>query len=236
MQTSYHPTAVRFQRQNNNYLLTGPLSGAGSVSQKNGVFSVWLRFTAGDGQTQQIVQSSNVGGLLVAGITRAANNKLNFNLPDCLDGPVLNMSTKGTYTIENGWIHVLAVWDVSAGRASIFVNGVEDTNVSVILNSDICYTALEWGVGGLSAQLDADVADFYAELGAYLDVTDPAVRAKFIQNNKPVKLGENCANPTGTTPIACFKGPVESWNVNLGTGGGMTASVPLTAAPSNPGD
>jgi hypothetical protein len=237
----YRPTSPTFLRQNNNYLTTGQLNGAGNISQQKGTFSVWLRFLANDGHEQEIVEVTNVGRnqmVFVAGITRAANNTISFDLTDCLDNPVLNMSTNGAYTSENGWIHVLAAWDVGAGSASIFVNGQEDTKVNALNNGAICYPALEWGVGGLnSGQLDADVADLYADLGRYQNIGDPAVREKFIQDGMPVDLGPNCTHPTGGAPIACFNGPIGSWNVNLGTGGGMSLgnnSSPLAAATTNP--
>jgi hypothetical protein len=239
----YRPTAVSFHSADNTYLTTGQLTGAGNVSQQKGTFSVWLRFTANDSKQQQIVEVTNVGRnqqVFIAGITRQANNTLNFDLTDCLGGEVVNMSTNATYTTENGWVHVLASWDTSAGSASIFVNGLEDTYVNTVTNAGICYGALQWGIGGLnSGLLDADVADLYATFGTYLDIGSPEARQSFTQDSKPVDIGEDCSKPTGARPIACFHGPLGSWNVNLGTGGGMNVgnnSGALTAAATGPGD
>jgi hypothetical protein len=242
--SSYHPTAVSFKRASNNYLVTGELNGALNVSHHMGTFSVWLKFTAGDGEVQQIVEATSLAdqNYLIGGITRTADNHINFNLTNCFGLTAIDMSTQGTYTTASGWIHVLASWNVSlgVGAASIVVNGVPDTKINWMNElAGICYDATEWGVGGLgSGQLDADVADFYANFGTYLDVESASVQAKFIQNGKPVDLGDHCSKPTEGVPMSCLTGPVNEWNLNLGTGGGTSLGANagvLTQAPSAPG-
>jgi hypothetical protein len=237
--SAYRPTAVSFSRANGNYLSMGALNGATSVSQRQGTFSVWLRFTANDGDVQDFMVATNTAGLM-AGITRTTTNQLQVNAPTCVDLSALVMSTQNMYTIQSGWIHVLAAWDLAAGSASIYVNGTLDTASSpTVINRDICYTAPQWGVGGLTApELDADVADLYLLLGTYLDISLPATRQKFIDTNgKPVDLGTSCANPTGAPPMSCLHGPLATWNVNVGTGSGMSVNGPaLTTASTNPAD
>ena len=56
-------------------------------------------------------------------------------------------------------------------------------------------------------------------------------------NGKPVDVGASCANPTGAPPMSCLHGPLETWNVNVGTGSGLSVNGPaLTAASTNPAD
>jgi hypothetical protein len=244
--SNYQPTAVWFQTQNNSYLTTGALADVGPqyISQRAGTFSLWLHFTARDSQLQSIVMATTTDGVVQAGIARTVDNQFHFVMPNCAGKVLLDMST-GTghrYTAASGWVHLLAAWDVSAGSAAIYVNGMPDmASGATIINGDLCYVADQWGVGGLiGGQLDAEVADLYGDLGGYQDITQPEVRSRFIDSNyKPVDLGESCRNPTSSPAIGCLNGVAATWNVNQGTGGGMIVNGhadPIPVAETNPGD
>jgi hypothetical protein len=98
---------------------------------------------------------------------------------------------------------------------------------------------VRWGVGGLDpAQLDAEVADLYASLGTFVDITIEANRRKFSDvTGKPVSLGDDCSKPTGAVPTACFIGAAPTWHMNKGIVAGMTLSGDgLVAATDSPSD
>lgn len=231
----YHATAVRFDPAGGDFLTTGTL--AGSTGSGQGTFSVWLHFNGGDGSAQMIAAAQVVAS---GGIVRNANNKLQFQLDACTGALLLDVVSAHPYTTTSGWIHVLASWDLAANKVQLYVNGVPDLAPGgTITNGAICYNAPKWGIGGLSsASLDADVADWYAAFGTALDLDVVANRAKFrTLAGKPVDLGPDCSNPTGTTPIGCFTGALAQWPTNKGTGGGFTVHGDgLSAAPTSPSD
>lgn len=231
----YHATAVRFQTAGNDYLWTGSL--ASTVDSGSGTYSVWLRFTGGDG-TQQLISVAKVIG--IGGVLRESNGHLRFLMQNCAGFPLLDMQTAGTYTTSSGWIHVLASWNLTLGRADLYVDDVPDRAANpTVVAGNLCYASLEWGIGGLGAgQMDADVADLYAALGTYLDLTSDANRRRFsTAAGKPVDLGASCVGPTGARPTGCFVGAAATWNVNQGVAGGFTlAGDGLSPAPTSPSD
>jgi len=231
---TYHATAVRFETAGNDYIWTGTLSDAPSSGR--GTYSAWFHFNAGDNAKQLL----SVASIFAAGgIYRTSDGHIRFWLPDCGGVPQLDMQTAKTYDSRSGWIHVFAAWDLDARRADLYVNDMSDLATGATLGTGVvCYGAPRWGIGGLtSGQLDADVADLYANLGTYLDGTNDAIRARFSEAGKPVDLGSNCTGPTGAEPSGCFVGAQGTWNINKGNAGGFTlAGNGLTVASSSPSD
>ncbi len=231
----YHATAVRFEEAGNDYLSTGML--ANTSDSPRGTYSIWVHFNAGDGK-QQLLSVAQVIG--VGGVLRRADNHFELVLRSCTASLLLDMQSEGIYTTASGWVHLLASWDVSAGRAQLYVNDVSDLAASTTINSgNICYASLKWGFGGLSSgQLDADVADVYAVLGTSIDLDVEAKRRRFSDAaGKPVDLGDQCQNPTTSIPTGCFIGNVATWNTNKGTGAGFTLNGDgLAPAPTSPSD
>jgi hypothetical protein len=227
----YRATAVHFESTGGDYLWSGFL--ANTQNSGKGTYSVWLHFTAGDGQQQLISVAMIIG---VGGIVRTGANKLQIVLPDCAGIPLLDMASTGTYTTGSGWIHLLSAWDLAAGKAQLYIGDADDRAGNPgILSGGVCYgNATRWGVGGLAqGRLDADVADLYAALGTYLDISDSVVRRRFSDAaGKPIDLGTDCRGPAGAQPTACFTGDIATWAINKGNGNGMMiAGDGLTAAP-----
>ncbi len=232
---TYRATAVSFESAAGDYLWTGSL--ANTTNAPRGTYSAWFHFTGRDNQ-QQLVSVAQV--IFIGGVIREASNRIHFLLPDCTGITVLDMQTTGAYTTTSGWVHVLASWDLPAGRAQIYINDVADRAANpFMLSGNVCYASLKWGIGGLiGGALDADVADFYASLGTSLDLDIEANRRKFIDAaGKPVDLGTNCNTPTGITPTGCFVGDAETWATNKGLGAGMNVDGDgLALAPTSPSD
>jgi hypothetical protein len=231
----YRASAVRFEESANDFMWTGSLPDTSNSTR--GTFSAWLRFNGGDGEQQLIAVAQVVG---IGGVFRTASNRLHFVLQNCVGLPMLDMQTQGTYTTASGWIHVLASWDVSAGRADLYVDDVADRSATMtMISGSICYDSIKWGIGGLvDGQLDADVADVYAALGTYIDLGVEANRRRFRDaDGKPVHLGWSCNRPTGTPASGCFVGDAETWNVNQGEATGFTLEGNgLAPAPTSPSD
>jgi hypothetical protein len=236
----YRATAIQFTSASNDYLTTDALDH--TSNSPRGTASFWTRFTAGDATTQLIVVAAvevdKVG--VAGGIARGSDDHFEFLMYDCLGNKLLDMTSQSAYTIASGWIHVLAAWDVSAGLAQLYINGVPDLAAGpTINNGSICYTAWKWGVGGLSSgSLDAGLADVYATLGTFTDLGSAANRELFEDgSNKPVDLGTDCDTPEHATPTLCFTGSAATWNMNKGSGDGFTvecgALAPALTSPSD---
>jgi hypothetical protein len=231
---TYHANAVRFETAGNDYIWTKTLDDAPPSAR--GTYSAWFHFNAGDGAKQLLSVASIFAD---GGIYRTADGHIRFWLPDCGGVPELDMQTGKTYGSTSGWIHVLAAWDLDAKRADLYVNDMPDLAAPPTTGAGtVCYAAPRWGIGGLtSGQLDADVADLYANLGTYLDVTMDSIRVRFSDHGKPVDLGPDCTGPTGAQPSGCFVGAQGTWNINKGNAGGFTlGGNGLAVAPTSPSD
>jgi hypothetical protein len=231
----YRANAVRFAPGGNDFLWRGVLEN--TINSPRGTYSAWFHFNGGDNQLQLLSVAQVVG---VGGVMRTANNKFHFLLQNCAGVPLLDMQSESEVTSLSGWVHVLASWDVVAGKADLYINDVADRAATALMvPGNICYASLKWGIGGLSAgQLDADVADLYAVLGTYIDLDVEANRRLFSDaDGKPMEVGADCDRPTGASSTGCFIGDAATWPANKGTAGGfLLGGDGLTAAPSSPSD
>jgi len=231
----YHAAAVRFDPVSGDYMSQAGLLGAPTSSQV-GTFSVWLHFNGDDGSAQTIAAAMEIAN---GGITRNSSNKIVFTLFQCNGAPLLGMETRDAYTSTSGWIHLLAAWDLPNNKGQIYVNGTLETANLSVHSGSICYNAPAWYIGGTNGgSLNADVADFFASFDTFRDLGSPSNVALFrdLTTGKPVDLGPGCSTAGGgTSPIACFIGPVAGWSSNKGTGGGFTLHGDgLAAASSGP--
>ncbi|HEX5058681.1 MAG TPA: hypothetical protein VFV99_04935 [Kofleriaceae bacterium] len=231
---AYQASSVRFDPAGGDYMWTNMLEN--TPNSGRGTFSAWFHFNGGDGQQQLITVAQTIG---FGGVLRTTTNKFHFILPACTGITVLDMQTQNAYTSTSGWIHVLAAWDVTTGKADLYVNDIPDRAANpLIVNGSICYAALRWGIGGYTGNgLDADVADFYSALGTYIDLSVEANRRKFIDNTgRPVDLGPACNGPTGATSTGCFTGDPATWNMNKGVAAGFTLEGDGLAPAASPSD
>jgi Concanavalin A-like lectin/glucanases superfamily len=231
---SYRATPIRFETAGGDYMSSGNL--ANTTSSDAGTYSAWIRLNGPDGATQLFSGAMILG---IGGVYRNANNRIELLMQNCVGAPMLDVSSQSAITAARGWFHLLASWDLGQNRVHIYIDDVPDMGNPFLITGPICYAAVRWGVGGLGpAQLDADVADLYASLGTYIDITVEANRRKFSDaSGKAVALGENCSRPTGAVPTACFVGAAPTWHMNKGIGAGMTLSGDgLVTAPDSPSD
>lgn len=230
----YRASAVRFDTSGNDFMWAGSLLN--TVSSGSGTFSAWFHFNGGDDQQQLIAVTQIIG---FGGVLRTAQNRFRFVMQNCVGFPVVDMQSNGAYTTASGWVHVLAAWDSSAGRADLYINDISDRATPTVTVGPICYDTVRWGISGwTSGGLDADVADFYAALGTYLDLDVEANRRKFRDAaGKPVDLGTDCSGPTGSLPTGCFTGAPATWSTNKGAAAGFNLEgdglAPAATSPSD---
>ena len=231
--TTYRANAVRFDGAS--YLSRIGLENTARSSQ--GTFSVWLRFQGGDGQ-QQLVTAAQIIG--IGGVVRQSSDQFELLMQTCTGVVLLDLTSVGTYTTQSGWIHLLAAWDTTAGKAQLYINDIADAAPNPTVKSgSICYDTPAWGIGGLSSgSLDADVADLYTALGTFIDLDVPANRRRFsTAAGKPISLGGHCTTPLGSVPTGCFVGDATGWSTNAGVAGPFTNNNDVLAnAPTSPSD
>lgn len=151
----------------------------------------------------------------------------------------------GGYTPSNGWVNLLISLDLSdTGKRHVYFNDsipsgltwVTYTNTNIDWDT-ITYSAVSHNTDSQPRSLNGDIADVWFNPGTYIDFSIESNRRKFIKSDgKPVGLGSNGQNPTGSSPLLFFSGDTTSWHTNKGTGGGFTENGTLTTASSSPSD
>jgi hypothetical protein len=171
----------------------------------------------------------------------------------------------GGYTAKNylsldTWHNLMGATDSNNGINLMYLDGVpvdfgtllSTTTILALFDNpgyEIIGGSFQSVFGGLSVDFpfiphtvdgtknSLDVADFYSAPGQFLDLSIEANRHKFISaSGKPVDLGSDCSNPTGTGPAICFSGDSTGFATNKGTGGAFTligALMDASTSPSN---
>jgi hypothetical protein len=216
--------------------LNAPLTG--SVNSKVGIVSFWLNTAAGTDGTDMGIQFVYPGYSCF--FTRTSGNLLNFDCQNASGSNILLQRSVATVTTSSGWTSVVASWDLSVPVFQLYINdSVASTTNLGLTNDTIAYASPNDGAAIGSEvstnYLTGDLADFYFDQAHRLDLSVSANLQKFINGGNAVDLGTNCSNPTGSQPIICLRGPVATWNNNVGSGGSFAIHAgSLSAASSNP--
>ena len=190
----------------------------GCVDGKTGIFSGWIKPRVDDCDRVLISTTSNAAYSQFQVYLNAAN-KVEIYGADIDSTIILTLTSNGTYTTASGWIHIYGSWDLSTGRAVLYVNGANDlASGSLLTNAAINYTSGSFliGLNDNSMSTDIELCEMYFNSAAYLD--DPS---KFIAGGKPISLGSTGSLPTGTAPVLYLKNPYDSFATNSGTGGNL---------------
>ena len=112
----------------------------------------------------------------------------------------------------------------------LYVDGVSDVGTVSDAGAafTISFTDTDWVLGATAAhgsKLQANLADLYVNLAAYMDLSVASNLAKFYQNGRPVSLGGNGSAPTGSQPIWFMQAPASAWNTNRGSGGNFSTGA-----------
>jgi hypothetical protein len=216
--------------------LNAPMTGA--TDGKKGTLSMWVR-EGQDGTTDGILAAFNVNACQV---TRISGGYWRVLCDNSASTTILICGTTAALNVAAGWTHIAASWDLSVPVLQVYVNGSSDAcgNAGPTTTNDtIAYHTNNDGdvVGSLTGAnyLTGDLADVYFDQANRLDLSVSINLQKFINGGNAVDLGTNCATPTGSQPIICLRGPVATWNNNVGSGGSFTIHAgSLSAASSNP--
>lgn len=142
------------------------------------------------------------------------------------------------------WNHVLIAFDLTnSSNRGFYING-EAVTVSpwiTYTNAVIAYEQLPANTNAIGAnahqsysvKLNGDLADVYFDT-VYQDITDSAVREKFIRNGRPVKRDSDGGYLGANIPKVWLSGRTDDWHTNKGTGGGFTENGTLTTSANLP--
>ena len=212
----------------------------GIADSKVGTISFWFKAVGGDGTNMELF-AQDFGTHGGVSFFRLSSGLFRIQLQNSAGTNIfLGTNNTNTFNVADGWKHFLASWDLSTTTMQIYVEDVSDLGTpSANTNDTINYSSVDgqwWMFVNSGSPGNADITDLYFDPTTHLDLSVTANRRKFISAGlAPVDLGATCQLPTGSQPIACFKGPFGSFNTNVGTGGNFTTNAgALQAAGSNP--
>ena len=157
-----------------------------------------------------------------------------------LDGSVWDLITTDTFPTAGGWHHLLVSVDAANSITQIYIDdAIPALDFDIFVDRIIQWnTVQEFRVGAdlTTSFANVDLAEFYVT-NEHLDLSVESNRRKFISaGGKPVELGTDASDPTGTAPLIYFQGPTVSWHTNKGSGGGFTEIGAITDAATSPSD
>lgn len=138
---------------------------------------------------------------------------------------VINEST------TNYWIHYLV--SVNAGGVSrLYTNDMQAYSGTAISAGVMDITLGDFAIGAVvsgSGKITGKLAEYWFATNS-LDISSETVRRKFISADKhPVNMGTDGSIPlAGTKPAVYLHNPAPNFEVNLGSGGGLTEHGTLT--------
>lgn len=232
-------TAVASDFDGTNDYLRRSSDLTGNADAKQGTLSVWLNLEGGDGLGLAIYETTGD----TVRIDRLTTDIFSIRAENSAGTRILDITTVATYTTANGWLNLLASWDMAvAGARHIYVNDVADLTEITFTDDTIDYTVAEHNVcskgAGAGRLWNGCMSELYLNMAEYLDLSVTANRRLFITaDGKPVDLDEDDGSkPTGTAPIVYLNNPFGTFEQNKGTGGNFTVTGALTECASSPSD
>lgn len=233
----YTPGGVAFDGTNSYLTISNDLVGNANTNRMTGSF--WFR-AANTGNSQLFIQSAQGGFQLYL----SGSGQIVFDayrqLPVGAGVRTLDMSTTTAGFNDGQWHHVAFSFDLSnAAMRHIYVDGVNQAlTVNTYANNNIVFVdpfGYRIGSNGSAFYLNGALADFWIDIGNYMDLSLAANREKFRSAaGQPADLGADGSTPTGSAPIIYLGGAFSGWQTNKGTGGGFTigGGISATASPN----
>ena len=223
----------------NDWLTRGDVL-TGAVDNKLALISLWFFFQDDVAAAQTIYRMGPSGQVI---LTRASDLKLEGRFRSAASGSVWDFGTTATFPTAGGWTHCLIAVDAANSITQIFI----DDAAAALDSSGFVERDIDWASSvihflvGVATTVPGSISNvFLAELyvtNEFLDISDESNRRKFISSGgKPVDLGSDGSDPTGTAPLIYLTGATATWHVNKGSGGGFTEVGALTDASSSPSD
>ena len=209
----------------------------GSADGQQGTFVFWVKMNGAD-NTQFVLYD---GSSSFIQILRLTTNKIELRLNNSVATLLLNLLSTTEFTGVDGWTCILMSWDLSAAlKAHLYFGDVDKKTEVTKIQGTVDYTRIDHGFGatiGGGSKTPGCFAQVYFNPEEYIDFSVESNRRKFISvGGKPVDLGSDGSDPTGSVPILFLSGPTVSWHTNDGDGGGMTEFGALTDCATSPSD
>lgn len=224
----YSTTSARFDGTNDFMSRGGALTSVSDHAYA--IISFWVDFKGGDASYQVLFEPNAQSS---PSIQRDNSNKLHIYTTTPGTSGLTSLASTSDFSSTSGRKHVLAALNATTGQSLLYVNDVlehNQTHSGATTHDFTDTTDFFFGcrVGG-NLKLNAEVSDFYFNIGEFLDLSVEANRRKFIDaSGNPVDLGTTGQLPTGNTPDIFLKGGASSFSTNLGTGGSFTVTGALT--------
>lgn len=196
--------------------------------------SFWFRRNGNFGSNQVIYSNTNADFR----IQFNASDNIRFVGNNSSHTNILNIASNAVIT-DSEWHHVAFNIDMAnIANTYLYIDDASDTFSNNLYTDDLLGLASPANVGDNSAgtlKMNADLADFWLNSGTNIDLSVEANRRKFIDaSGRPVDLGADGSQPTGSQPEVFLSGDTANWHTNKGTGGGFTENGALTDAPTTP--
>lgn len=221
--------AVHFDGTNDVLERNGALTGA--VDNKLALVSIWF-FPSDDVAATQVYYRHGASSQLI--FFRQSNFKLQIRFRSAASGSVWDIITTDTFLTAGEWHHCLISIDGANSITQIYIdNVVPALDADAFVDRTIQWnTTNEFLVGAdtdtLNSAANVDLAELYVT-NEHLDLSIESNRRKFISvAGKPVDLGVDGSDPTGTIPLVFLSGPTIDWHTNKGSGGGFNETGALT--------
>lgn len=207
-------------------------------AQQTGLVSVWFRNDDPAGWnasgSHRLVQL-RVGTTTMLELHVANNAALRLMLRGGGTNQQINMkaSPEGADFVTGRWYHALVGWSGDTGYVAAIDGQIVGSGALGSLDfAGQSFTRI--GVGAQtsgSSALIGSMAHLWLSVNQTLDLTDPANRARFVQNGLPVDLGGSGQLPTGNAPDWYYDGAAPDWS-NRGSAGNVAlVGGPLAPAP-----
>lgn len=212
----------------------------GAADSKVATISFWISFNGGDGALQTIFRDDAGIGM---NLERTAANKIHMK---CLDSAgtttVAEVTSTTSVVIASGWTHVALAFDAVAGTVQLYLDGSADGTSKTTNNAEADWTRSDHHIGaagGGGNKIDADLAEFYFNSVAFLDLSSNITKFR-TTGGKPENLGSDGSTPSGSAPIMYHTiadgGAAADLADNQGGGGNFSITGTLVIAATSPSD
>jgi hypothetical protein len=146
---------------------------------------------------------------------------------------ILDIRSTTTYTSSTTWHHLMASWDLGNTTTNMYVDGVDVNSESTVTDGTIDYSqgTPTWGIASLAAggnKFNGRLAELWFS-PTYVDLSTASNRLKFRNRiKKPVYLGSDGSNPTGSQPVLTMD--FQTQGENIGSGSDFTVGGDPTSA------
>lgn len=222
------PEAVRLYDESINadkvWLRTSRVENVPAVLGLSGTVSLWVYVPPGIYQATRLLNTwQNIsdyrGTSIELGTYGSSTISVALEAKD-LGGDIVNFGSWLDVTSWGAWSHLLIRWNSASNprTCALAVNnfylGVRtSSNTNTLFErGDFNINGAPWLTAGMAA---VSLYDVWIS-GLELDISDPAIRAKFIQAGKPVPLGDRGTRPGYGIPNVFYSGDVRTWRRNKG--------------------